>query len=116
MGGKQSTTTSNPRVSAGSGDTTGATAATAAAGGGLSSLLAGAHHSSSGTDARLRARSLSSVLNLHPGQPLSIPASQSGFGTPESPPESGSSTPDSTPFGRVFAAHSLPVQLVSFNG
>lgn len=117
MGGKQSTTTSNPRVPAGSGDTTGATAAaTAAAGGGLSSLLAGAHHSSSSTDARLRARSLSSVLNLHPGQPLSIPASQSGFGTPESPPESGSSTPDSTPFGRVFAAHSLPVQLVSFNG
>ncbi|XP_077542542.1 E3 ubiquitin-protein ligase ZNRF1 [Haemaphysalis longicornis] len=118
MGGKQSTTTSNPaRVTTGSGEPTGASGATAAAtSGGLSSLLAGAHHSSGSSDARLRARSLSSVLNLHPGQPLSIPASQSGFGTPESPTESGSSTPDSSPFGRVFAAHSLPVQLVSFNG
>lgn len=119
MGGKQSTTTSNSRVSSGSGDTT--TAATGPSAGGPLSLITGGPHShhpvsAASTDARLRARSLTSVLNLHSGQPLSIPASQSGFGTPESPPESGSSTPDNTPFGRVFAAHSLPVQLVSFNG
>ncbi|XP_064467040.1 E3 ubiquitin-protein ligase ZNRF2-like [Ornithodoros turicata] len=120
MGGKQSTTTSNSRgLPSGSADSGTATSTGAAGetGGGLS-LLAGPHRSVSGSsaDARIRARSLSSVLNGHSGQPLTIPPTQSGFGTPDSPPESGASTPDSMPFGRVFAAHSLPVQFVSFNG
>lgn len=96
MGGKQSTSSSGRPSQPGAGDSR-------AAAGPLASLLSPV--STSSGDPRLRARSLSSVL--------SIPApSQS----PESPVESGSSTPDGTPFGRVFAAHSLPVHLVSFNG
>ncbi|CAM1298201.1 ZNRF2 (predicted) [Pycnogonum litorale] len=72
---------------------------------------------------RQRARSLINVPNGH--QPIGIPGSSgiSGqYGMPGSP-ESDSSTPDDGggigigAFGRgVFAIHSLPAQLLSFNG
>ncbi|XP_023232551.1 E3 ubiquitin-protein ligase znrf2-like [Centruroides vittatus] len=111
MGGKQSSTTNSPRVHAS--NRTGANS-----GIGLSVL---AHHhlragNSSRADARQRARSLSNVWNGHTGQPMTIPANHGAYGPTSGSPDSDTSTPDDIPFGRVFAAHSLPVQLVSFNG
>ncbi|RWS13230.1 E3 ubiquitin-protein ligase ZNRF2-like protein [Dinothrombium tinctorium] len=68
----------------------------------------------SSNDWRQRARSLTNVINAN-GQPVvGIPAiGQSSFGLSGSP-DSDTSTEDIS-FGRVFSAHSLPVQLVPFN-
>lgn len=68
----------------------------------------------SSSDWRQRTRSLSSVINGHPQPPINV-GGHSAFGLSASP-DSDTSTEDSLSFGRVFSAHSLPVQLVSFNG
>lgn len=118
MGGKQSSNANSPRVhNSGSAAATGSTSSTSASGGlGVFNQRTAPPSSSTGAnDARQRARSLSSVLNGHSGQPISIPAGHAVFGVSGSP-DSEDSTPDELPFGRIFAAHSLPVQLVSFNG
>ncbi|RWS29826.1 E3 ubiquitin-protein ligase ZNRF2-like protein [Leptotrombidium deliense] len=77
--------------------------------------------SNSGSDWRQRARSLTNVINGHSvgtanGQSIvGIPSSgQGSFGLSASP-DSDTSTEDVS-FGRVFSAHSLPVQLVPFSG
>ena len=68
-------------------------------------------------DWRQRARSLSSVLNGSQtnGNAIHVPQIHSSFGLSASP-DSDTSTEDNLSFGRVFSAHSLPVQLISFNG
>ena len=69
------------------------------------------------SDWRQRARSLSSVLNGSQtnGNAIHVPQIHSSFGLSASP-DSDTSTEDNLSFGRVFSAHSLPVQLISFNG
>lgn len=108
MGGKQSTN-NPPRVPNSNNDTTSANSAD------LSLIGHRASSSNTNTDARQRARSLSNVLNGHSGQPITIHSNHGAFGMSGSP-ESDTSTSDEIPIGRVFAAHSLPVQLVSING
>jgi E3 ubiquitin-protein ligase ZNRF1/2 len=67
-------------------------------------------------DWRQRTRSLSSVLSGQQTNGSAIHVSQlNSFGLSASP-DSDTSTEDNLPFGRVFSAHSLPVQLISFNG
>jgi hypothetical protein len=67
-------------------------------------------------DWRQRTRSLSSVLSGQQTNGSAIHVSQlNSFGLSTSP-DSDTSTEDNLPFGRVFSAHSLPVQLFSFNG
>jgi len=79
------------------------------------------HQSSADTqstsDWRQRARSLSNVLSASQtnGSAIHVPQMHSTFGLSVSP-DSDTSTEDNLPFGRVFSAHSLPVQLISFNG
>lgn len=75
----------------------------------------GTSSSNSSADSRQRARSLSNVLNGHSGQPIGIPPPHGAFELSGSP-ESDTSIPVEIPIGRVYAAHSLPVQLVSFHG
>lgn len=72
----------------------------------------------SAADARQRTRSLTSVLHVNrtSSQPLGIPSGPGAIlGGPGSP-DSETSTPDDASFNRVFAAHSLPAQLMSLNG
>ncbi|XP_076343491.1 uncharacterized protein LOC143243739 [Tachypleus tridentatus] len=71
----------------------------------------------SAADARQRTRSLTSVLHVNrtSSQPLGIPSGPGAIlGGPGSP-DSETSTPDDASFNRVFAAHSLPAQLMSLN-
>ena len=140
MGAKQSTnqlsTTSPSRAVIQSNGSSGghhnhnAMASTSVAGGGRSNStrLTGAngqtsHNSNQNSDIqnssdwRQRARSLSSVLNGSQtnGNAIHVPQIHSSFGLSASP-DSDTSTEDNLSFGRVFSAHSLPVQLISFNG
>lgn len=130
MGGKQSTNNNNDDGHDHNDPTTRRSCSTLAPAGGGPGATAGftmfrsAASGTSGADgsnsARQRARSLISVPNGH--QPISIPSSsdeQYGAGVTGSP-ESDSSTPDENSSGAfargVFAVHSLPAQLLSFNG
>ncbi|XP_054164427.1 E3 ubiquitin-protein ligase znrf2-like [Oppia nitens] len=68
------------------------------------------------SDWRQRARSLSSVLNASQsnGSAIHVPQMHSSFGLSISPEDDLHN--EDLSFGRVFSAHSLPVQLISFNG
>ncbi|KFM57006.1 hypothetical protein X975_22088, partial [Stegodyphus mimosarum] len=115
MGARQSTNNNNARDQpASSGSQMASTPG--ASGLGVLSLRQrdGGSGSSSGSDSRQRARSLSNVLNGHSGQPISISPNHAAFEISGSP-ESDRSVPVEIPISRVYAAHSLPVQLVSFH-
>lgn len=116
MGGKQSSTNNNnARVDQG-----GSPMASTSNGSGLGLLSLrqrGEGSGSTAAEARQRARSLSHVLNGHSGQPISIsPAHHASFEISGSPSETDRNAPVELPISRVYAAHSLPVQLVSFHG
>lgn len=118
MGAKQSTNNNNTR------DQPGSSASPMASTSGTSGLgvlnlrqrTDGASGSSSSSDSRQRARSLSNVLNGHSGQPISISPHHGAFEISESPETERSNAPVEIPISRVYAAHSLPVHLVSFHG
>lgn len=116
MGAKQSTNNSNPREQAGS---SGSQMASNSGSSGLGVLNLhqrdGGSGASGGAESRQRARSLSNVLNGHSGQPISISPNHGAFEISGSP-ESDRSVPVEVPISRVYAAHSLPVQLVSIHG
>lgn len=115
MGAKQSTNNNNARDQAG---TSGSQMASSSGSGlGLLNLRQrdGGSSSSSSSESRQRARSLSNVLNGHSGQPITISPHHGAFELSGSP-ESDRSVPADIPISRVYAAHSLPVQLVSFHG
>lgn len=83
------------------------------------SAIGGGGGSGGSSDWRQRARSLTNVISSNPhssnGQPI-VTVSPLGhpYGLSVSP-DSFNSIDDLTNFGRVFSAHSLPVQLVPFN-
>ena len=116
MGAKQSTNNNNTRDQPGS---SGSQMASSSGNSGLGLLNLrqrdGGSSSSSSSESRQRARSLSNVLNGHSGQPISISPHHGAFEISGSP-ESDRSVPAEMPISRVYAAHSLPVQLVSFHG
>ncbi|XP_076336831.1 uncharacterized protein LOC143239544 isoform X1 [Tachypleus tridentatus] len=115
MGTKQSTSGHSPRSSSAN-EACGSPSTTTS---NFRILGHGHRTGTSAADARQRARSLSSVLSVNgtSSQPLGIPSDPSvSLGVSDSP-NSDTSTPDDTSsFSRVFAAHSLPAQLMSFNG
>ncbi|GFW06112.1 putative RNA-directed DNA polymerase from transposon X-element [Trichonephila clavipes] len=116
MGAKQSSNNNNSRDQPSS---SGSPMASTSGSSGLGLLNLrqrdGGSSSSSSSDSRQRARSLSNVLNGHSGQPISISPHHGGFEISGSP-ESDRNVPVEIPISRVYAAHSLPVQLVSFHG
>ncbi|KAG8189080.1 hypothetical protein JTE90_028628 [Oedothorax gibbosus] len=115
MGGKQSSNNNSSRVDQASsgGSPMASTSGGSSAGLGLLSLRQRGEGSSA--EARQRARSLSHVLNGHSGQPISISPHHASFEISGSP-DTDRSAPVELPISRVYAAHSLPVQLVSFHG
>ncbi|GFS89382.1 hypothetical protein NPIL_37151 [Nephila pilipes] len=116
MGAKQSSNNNNSRDQPSS---SGSPMASTSGSSGLGLLNLrqrdGGSSSSSSSDSRQRARSLSNVLNGHSGQPISISPHHGAFEISGSP-ESDRNVPVEIPISRVYAAHSLPVQLVSFHG
>lgn len=113
MGAKQSTSVSSPRFQAS---------------GGSANRNPGtlgfyqhrqAHAASSGSsmmsNARDRIRSLSGVISGHSSNSFAVRPDRSSYAASGSP-ESDSSTPAEMTFSRLFAAHSFPLHLVTFNG
>lgn len=118
MGGKQSSNNNNnsreQQGVAASDDSPMASGSGSSAGLGLLTR----REAGSSSEARQRARSLSHVLNGHSGngQPISISPHHTSFEISGSPHETDRNAPAEMPVGRVYAAHSLPVQLLSFHG
>ncbi|XP_015928630.1 E3 ubiquitin-protein ligase znrf2 [Parasteatoda tepidariorum] len=115
MGAKQSTNNNSTRDQPGSNASPMASTSGGSSGLGLLNLRQ-RDGGATGSDSRQRARSLSNVLNGHSGQPISISPQHGAFDISESPEPDRSNLPVEIPISRVYAAHSLPVHLVSFNG